>query len=31
MSGRDVIVYLQRQVRELAKKRAYCKNTVAGK
>lgn len=31
MSGRDVIGYLQRQVRELAKKRAYCKNTVAGK
>lgn len=31
MSGRDVVGYLQRQVRELAKKRAYCKNTVAGK
>lgn len=31
MSGRDVIGYLQRQVRELAKKRAYCKNTVKGK
>ena len=31
MSGRDVIVYLQRQVRELAKKRAYCKNTVTGR
>ena len=28
---RGVIGYLQRQVRELAKKRAYCKNTVAGK
>ena len=26
-----MIGYLQRQVRELAKKRAYCKNTVAGK
>lgn len=31
MIGRDVIGYLQRQVRELAKKRAYCKNTVKGK
>ena len=31
MSGRDVVGYLQRQVREVAKKRAYCKNTVAGK
>lgn len=26
-----MIGYLQRQVRELAKKRAYCKNTVKGK
>ena len=26
-----MIGYFQRQVRELAKKRAYCKNTVAGK
>ena len=31
MSRTDVVGYLQRQVRDLGKKRAYCKNTVAGK